>query len=181
MFSVRHQDEDGWNFGSLKTVAPGNLDVHKDERADASALLWTIRSPVGLPRLSLSSTWTRRSQMMHRGVIFSRENQFFHHAAVCFSKCPCSLGLGALINLMLWINNVFKPRSVLNRAGVYSIEEITRIMNRSKYRTGPFLQNCGECKHFNQRERQLQITLFTDKQNNWNWLPRSFNSKAHKV
>lgn len=61
----------------------------QSQNVDKVALVRTIRSPVGLARLSLSSTRTACGQMMHHAVIFRGENQFLLQVALCFSKCPC--------------------------------------------------------------------------------------------
>lgn len=54
---------------------------------DRTALPRTIRSPVGLLRLSLSSTWTECSQMMHHAVIFGGEKiNFFTRSLFAFQS-----------------------------------------------------------------------------------------------
>ena len=68
----------------------------QSQNVDKVALVRTIRSPVGLLRLSLSSTRTACSQMMHHAVIFGGGNQFLHQVAICFSKCPCRPSLPSI-------------------------------------------------------------------------------------
>lgn len=60
----------------------------QSQNVDTVALVRTIRSPVGLLRLSLSSTRTACSQMMHHAVIFGGEKSISSPGRYLLFKVP---------------------------------------------------------------------------------------------